>query len=110
VSSVVKGFAFPITRSRAITRSPLCSVPFVVQGFRPAQAHENWFFDLVVKSWVFRSPDAPITRSFATLCLRTSASAPPPHRCLVENKGRIAISKGLSKALSASLFPVFQGV
>jgi hypothetical protein len=29
---------------------PLCSfVPFVIQGLRPAQAHENRFFDLVVK-------------------------------------------------------------
>jgi hypothetical protein len=24
-------------------------VPFVIQGLRPAQAHENRFFDLVVK-------------------------------------------------------------
>src|SRR6478609_10316585 len=57
---------------------------------------------------ITRCPDHQITRSFAPLCLRPSATDPTPHRALLKTKAKVQFERPV-KRLSTPFFHVFQG-
>jgi hypothetical protein len=66
----------------------------------------DWAVFISGEVLVFRSPDVPITRSFAALCLRPSARDPTPHRALLQTKAKPQFDRAVDRTVEA-FFIVF---